>query len=137
MQIEIVQNNIQYSQIQGSSERKLSDFDLPSLISTMKNSNSWGKGELNALVLLKGPEEQIILTAIHDGTEIESFQSNDSVSFQIIKGQLKFHILKDSITIQKDQLITLREHIKYRLTTQEDTVFLLTVSNSTTRAAIN
>jgi len=137
MQIEIVQNNIQYSQIQGSSERKLSDFDLPSLISTMKNSNSWGKGELNALVLLKGPEEQIILTAIHDGTEIESFQSNDSVSFQIIKGQLKFHILKDSITIQKDQLITLREHIKYRLTTQEDTVFLLTVSNSTTRTAIN
>ena len=137
MQIEIVQNNIQYSQIQGSSERKLSDFDLPSLISTMKNSNSWGKGELNALVLLKGPEEQIILTAIHDGTEIESFQSNDSVSFQIIKGQLKFHILKDSITIQKDQLITLREHIKYRLTTQEDTVFLLTVSNSTTRTVIN
>ena len=137
MQIEIVQNNIQYSQIQGSSERKLSDFDLPSLISTMKNSNSWGKGELNALVLLKGPEEQIILTAIHDGTEIESFQSNDSVSFQIIKGHLKFHILKDSITIQKDQLITLREHIKYRLTTQEDTVFLLTVSNSTTRTVIN
>ena len=137
MQIEIVQNNIQYTQIQGSSERKLSDFDLPSLIATMKNSNSWGNGELNSLVLLKSSEEQIILTAIHEGTEIESFQSSDSVSFQIIKGQLKFHILKDSITIQKDQLITLREHIKYRLTTQEDTIFLLTVSNSTTRTAIN
>ena len=137
MQIEIVQNNIQYTQIQGSSERKLSDFDLPSLIVTMKNSNSWGNGELNSLVLLKSSEEQIILTAIHEGTEIESFQSSDSVSFQIIKGQLKFHILKDSITIQKDQLITLREHIKYRLTTQEDTIFLLTVSNSTTRTAIN
>jgi hypothetical protein len=137
MQIEIVQNNIQYTQCQGSPEGKLSDFDLPSLIRTMKNSNSWGNGELNALVLLKSPEEQIILTAIHEGTEIESFQSNESVSFQIIKGQLKFHVLKDSITIQKDQLITLREHIKYRLTTQEDTVFLLTVSNCTTMAATN
>ena len=137
MQIEIVQNNIQYTQIQGSSERKLSDFDLPSLIATMKNSNSWGNGELNSLVLLKSSEEQIILTAIHEGTEIESFQSSDSVSFQIIKGQLKFHILKDSITIQKDQLITLREHIKYRLTTQEDTIFLLTVSNGSTRSVTN
>jgi len=137
MQIEIVQDSIQYTDYQVSPDRKLSDYDLPSLIDTMKKSSSWGKGELNALVLLKSPEEQIILTAIHEGTEIESFQSNDSVSFQIIKGQLKFHILKDSITIQKDQLITLREHIKYRLTTQEDTVFLLTVSNGTTLAATN
>jgi hypothetical protein len=137
MQIEIVQSNIQYTQSQGSPDHKLSDFDLPLLIAAMKNSNSWGKGELNSMVLLKSPDEQIILTAIHEGTEIESFQSNDSVSFEIIKGQLKFHILKDSITIQKDQLITLREHIKYRLTTQEDTVFLLTVSNGTTMLATN
>ena len=86
---------------------------------------------------MKGPDEQIILAAMHEGTEIESFQSNASVSFQIIEGKLRFHILKDSVTIQKDQLMTLNEHIKYRLTTREETIFLLTISNGSTRAASN
>ncbi len=36
-----------------------------------------------------------------DGIEIESFQSNESVTFKIIEGKLKFHILKDSISIKQ------------------------------------
>jgi quercetin dioxygenase-like cupin family protein len=137
MQIEIVRNNIQYTQYYSAPERSLSDFDLKSRIATMKRSKSWEIGELNSLVLFKSPGEQIVLTAIHEGTEIESFQSNDSVSFQIIEGELKLHIMKDSITIQKGQLIKLKEHIKYRLTTREETIFLLTISNGIMEMAKN
>ncbi len=35
-----------------SSDSRLSGFDLPSLIETMKHSCTWTKGELNALILL-------------------------------------------------------------------------------------
>jgi hypothetical protein len=129
MEIEILQTSLQHQQYQQLSDCKLSDFDLPSLIATIKQSNSWANGELNALILRKGPDEQVILTAMHKGTEIESFQSNDSVSFQILEGNLNFHIKKDSITIQKDHFMTLKEHIKYRLTAMEETIFLLTISN--------
>jgi hypothetical protein len=128
MQIEILQSGIQLTQHQ-SSDHKLSDFDLQSLIAAMKGSYSWANGDLNALILLKDPDKQIILTAMHEGTEIESFQSNDSVSFQIIEGNLRFHVLEDSITLRKDQLMTLKEHINYRLTSEEKTIFLLTISN--------
>jgi quercetin dioxygenase-like cupin family protein len=120
-----------------SSNCTLLAFDLPSLIATMKQSFTWANGELNALILLKSPEKQIILTAMHAGTEIKSFQSNDSITFEIIEGRLRFHIRKDSITLNKGQLMTLDENIKYRLTTQEETVFLLTISNGTTRVANN
>ena len=120
-----------------SSDCKLSDFDLPTLVAEMKGSYSWANRELNAIILLKDPDKQIILTAIHEGTEIESFQSDDSVSFQIIEGNLRFHMLKDSITLKKDQLMTLKEHIKYRLTTREETIFLLTISKSITRMVKN
>jgi quercetin dioxygenase-like cupin family protein len=137
MQIETFQTSLQLNRYQISSDCNLSDFDLPSLIATMKESYSWANGELNSLILLKSPDEQILLTAMHEGTEIESFQSNDSVTFQIIEGKLKFHILKDSITIKKDQLMTLKEHIKYRLTSLEETIFLLTISNGITGAAGN
>ena len=107
----------------------LRTFDLPGLIKKMKNSHAWAKGELNAMILLKNPFKQIVLTALHEGTAINSFQSNDSITFQIIEGKLKFHTQEESVTLEKFQLLTLHENIKYSLTSKEETVFLLTIAN--------
>ncbi len=104
-------------------------IDLPVLIKNLKHSQTWAKGELNTIILLKNPDKQIILTALHEGTQINSFQSNDSVSFQIIEGKIKFHTQKESVDLNQGQLLTLHENIKYTVTTMEETVFLLTVSN--------
>ncbi len=120
-----------------SSDSRLSEFDLPSLIETMKHSCAWTNGELNALVLLNSPEKKVILTAMHKGTEILSFQSNDSISVQIIEGRLKFHVRRDSVTLNEGQLMTLDEHLKYRLSTEEETVFLLTISNTSSNPGSN
>jgi quercetin dioxygenase-like cupin family protein len=130
MVLESLNEIIPHAKDYKSSDCTLLGFNLPSLIATMKQSNTWAKGELNALILLKSPEKQIILTAVHVGTEIKSFQSNESITFQIIEGRLRFHIRKDILTLNEGQLMTLHENIKYRLTTQEETVFLLTISDS-------
>lgn len=138
MEIESLRTSfLQNNKDDRSDKCKLLAFDLPSLISKMRQNNDWANGELNSLVLLKSPGKQIILTVIHDGTEIESFQSDDSISFQVIEGKLRFHSRKDSVTLVKDQVMTLNEHIKYRLTTQEETIFLLTISNGITKPAKN
>jgi quercetin dioxygenase-like cupin family protein len=137
MEIETLKAKLPLTKNKRSSDCTLLGFNLPSLIATMKQSYTWANGELNALTLLKSPKKQIILTAMHEGTEIKSFQSDDSITFQIIEGKLRFHIRKDSITLNEGQLMTLDENIKYSLTTQEETVFLLTISNGITRAANN
>ena len=116
---------------------KFFTFDIPTLIENMKNSHSWGKGDLNAMVLLKSPEKQIVLTALHEGTEISSFQANDSITFQIIEGELKFNTSKESVTLAKGQLLTLHENIKYRLKSTEETVFLLTIFSRAMQQARN
>jgi quercetin dioxygenase-like cupin family protein len=134
MEIETLRNTLHHAKNVRSSGCSLLAFDLPSLIMTMKQSYTWANGELNALILLKSPEKQIILTAIHEGTEIKSVQADDSVTFQIIEGKLKFHIRKDTVTLNEGQLMTLDEKIKYSLSTQEETVFLLTISNNIARA---
>jgi quercetin dioxygenase-like cupin family protein len=115
----------------------LQKYDLPTLIVKMKNSYTWAQGELKAMILMKNPYKQIVLTALHEGTAINSFQSNDSITFQIIEGKLKFHTHKESVTLEKGQLLTLHEHIKYNLTTQEETVFLLTIANRILQPAEN
>jgi len=120
-----------------SHNASLLTFDLPDLIESMKNSHSWTKGELNTMILLKSPERQIVLTALHEGTEIESFQSNDSITFQIIEGKLKLHTRKESVTLEKGQLLTLHDNIKYSLISKEETVFLLTIANGILQPAEN
>jgi quercetin dioxygenase-like cupin family protein len=106
-------------------------FDLPALIKNMKHSHTWKRGGLNAMILMKGPDRQIVLTVMHGGTEIKSFQANDSITFQIIEGKMKFQGRKESVILDKGQFLTLHENIKYCLTTKEETVFLLTIANST------
>jgi quercetin dioxygenase-like cupin family protein len=104
-------------------------FDLPALIYNMKQSHTWTKGKLNTMILLKRPDNQIVLTAMHEGTEIRSFQSNYSITFQIIEGKLKFHTQKESVTLDRGQLLIMHDNIKYRLKSNEETVFLLTIAS--------
>ena len=115
----------------------LRTFDLPTLIEKMKRENTWAKGGLNAKILVNRPYKQIVLTALHKGTEINSFQSNDSITIQIIEGKLKFHSQKDSIILEKDQILTLQENIEYSLITKAETVLLLTIAKHTLQPSAN
>lgn len=105
------------------------NFDLASLVEKMKHKQTSSDGELNATILLKSPNKQIVLTALHKGIVIDSFQVNDSITFQIIEGKLGLHARNESVTLNKGQLLTLHEKIKYSLTSKEDTVLLLTIAS--------
>jgi quercetin dioxygenase-like cupin family protein len=130
-----VNYNIQKDYMSGSPS--LSMFDLPTLIEKMKNNQSWVNGDLHSLVLLKTPNKQIVLTAMHDGTAIQSFQSSDSITFQIIEGKLIFHTHRESVILGKGELLTLHENMKYSLTTNEETVLLLTIASGVLRLSEN
>ncbi len=137
MEIEPLKSETSPSKDKSSPEGSLLSYDLPLLIDTMKQSYTWANGELNALILLRNNDKKIVLTAIHAGTEIMSFQSDDSVTVQIIEGRLMFYIRKDTIILQKGQLMTIDKNINYRMKSQEETVFLLTISNTGSKHTIN
>ena len=107
----------------------LKQFDLPSLIEKMKDSRSWKNGELKTLTLLNAPGRQIVLTALHEGTEVDSFQTCHSITFQIVEGRILFRTSKKSQFIDEGQTLTLYENIKYSFTASEETVVLLTLAN--------
>jgi quercetin dioxygenase-like cupin family protein len=112
-------------------------YDLPVLIEQMKKSRNWAHGDLRAMILLRIPDKQIILTAIHKETEIKSYQSSDSVSIQIIEGKLKFKTRRKTEILSEGQTLTLYENTKYSLTSKTDTVILLTILESKPEQAEN
>jgi quercetin dioxygenase-like cupin family protein len=129
MEIITLKNNMPIFKDNVSLNSSLLTFDLPTLIEKIKYKPSWTKEGLSTMILLKSPSRQILLTALDKGTEIQSFQSKDSVTIQIIQGKLKFNTRKESVILGKGQMLTLHEKIKYNLSTREETVFLLTILN--------
>jgi len=105
-------------------------YDLPELIKNMKNTSGWKNGELAATVLLNSPDKQIVLTLLHDDTEVNSFQSGDSLTLQMIEGKIKLITPAKTVILNYDQLLTLNDKTKFRLTSLEESVLLFTFSRT-------
>ena len=110
--------------------------DLTGLIRNMKLSNAWARGDLNSMILVKNTERNVMLVALHEGTEIVSYQSNDSITFQIIEGKMEVNTGKTSEAIGLGQVLTLNDKVKYRLTTCEETVMLMSIAKDSARNAL-
>ena len=131
MEIETSGSASAFSERSRSNKTALKQFDLPSLIGNMKDAKSWKKGELKTVILLNVPGRQIVLTALHEGTEVDSFQTCDSLTLQIVEGRILFRTGSDSKFLDAGQILTLNDNIKYSFTAREETVVLLTLANCT------
>jgi len=106
------------------------NFDIPSLIETLKQDPSWSRRELSTLILLKSPVKNIVLTLLPAGIEIKSVQLNDTITYQVLEGKLKFQICNESVVLGKGELLKLNEKTKYQFDSLEESAFLLTSENS-------
>lgn len=106
------------------------NFDIPSLIETLKKDPSWSKKELSTMVLLKSPVKNIVLTLLPAGIEIRSVQLNDTITYQVLEGKLKFHIRNESVLLGKGESLMLNEKTKYQFDSIEESAFLLTSENT-------
>ena len=105
----------------------LNTFNLLTLIEKMNYKSTLLNGDLHSMVLLDRPEKQIVLTIFNKGTEINSFQSNEQMILQVIWGKLRFHSHEESLNLSSGELLTIQNKKPYILTTDEKTVFLLTL----------
>ena len=111
------------------SNKSFININIPSVINKLKHYYLAIDEDLNSRILLKSPAKKIVLTLAHKGIEIKSFQSDDSLTCQIIEGKVRFQTRKKTVMLNKGEHLTLNEKIKYSLTTAEDTTFLLTIAN--------
>jgi len=105
------------------------NFDIPTLLETLKKESSWTKKELRSMVLLKSPVKNIVLTLLPAGIEINSIQLNDTIMYKVLEGRLKFRIRNELVILDKGEQIMLNERTKYQVESLEESVFLLTSEN--------
>jgi quercetin dioxygenase-like cupin family protein len=105
------------------------NFDLEGMIAIMKLDKKWKTGEMNMMVLLRNPNNKIVLTILHENTEIQSSQVNDSITFQVIDGKLKLNFLEESCTLHKGDILTLNEKTSYNIYSIEESTLLMTLAS--------
>ncbi len=133
METETMHTGLTFSKVGTLSPFVFQNIDLHSLIRNLKNSPAWEMGEISPMVLSRNPGSNVVIAAMHEGTEIVSFQSNDSVSFQIIEGRVRFNTMNNSLTLEKGYFLKLSEKTKYKLTTSKETVLLLSIEKNNVR----
>lgn len=105
---------------------------LPGLMDSIDNlmDNLREKEGISSKILLHTPRKQIVLTSLYKGVEVYSFQSKDSVTFQIIEGLLRISAGGRCETLYRGQSLVLYEKIEYILKGLENTMFLITISDT-------
>ncbi len=109
----------------------LAKINLVDLINNMKSSLVASSKKLKSIILVNRSDNKTLITALLNKTEISSFQSDDSITIQLLEGKLRLHTRKESVILDKGNFITITEKVKYQLTSLEETVFLLTIANQT------
>ncbi|HEX2920148.1 MAG TPA: hypothetical protein VHO50_03180 [Bacteroidales bacterium] len=100
---------------------------LKKIISNLKAEKKWTDGELNSVILVNSSSYKVLLTVLHEGSEVITYQANDSITLQIIEGSLLLHLKEEKIALGEGEMITINEKVRYSFDAVEDTAFLLTL----------
>ena len=83
---------------------------------------------MNSMILLRNSSRSIVLVILHENTEINSDTIQNTVSIQVIEGQLRVHWQKADHDLGNGETITLNDS-KFRLDSVKETAFLMTVNS--------
>ena len=118
-------------------KNSMSMFDISSIIDELKDKQNESNTDIKTRVLLKNKGNQVLLAVMQDATEIDSYQANESITFQIIEGKVKINFRNDMVTLVKDQSFTIEENLNYKLTTKENSVMIITLTGDVFQMASN
>lgn len=105
-------------------------FDLPRIISKLKQEDIWKTGERDSVTLMKSQFMRIVLIALHEEMEINFQQSDNVISVQLIEGEVNLITEHQSALLTSGSLITLHEEMEHTLIAMKESFFLLTVAIS-------
>lgn len=96
----------------------------------LKHDKSWEEGEINSMILKKNEHRKEILLVMHNDTKIESFQRDQSITLNVIEGEIKFRTSKHLVHLYSGQFFTLSEKVKYTFHSIVESTILITIHNN-------
>jgi quercetin dioxygenase-like cupin family protein len=110
-------------------------FDLPVVLKRIKAEDTWRSSSRNAMTLMKGRGQRIVLIAMHGKTETPMHSTDGQLSLQVLEGTLRVRTDTQAVTLRTGELLALHAEIPHALKAMEESAFLLTLSTEATHPA--
>jgi quercetin dioxygenase-like cupin family protein len=98
------------------------------MLKRIKAEDTWRSSSRNAMTLMKGRGQRIVLIAMHGKTEIPMHRADGQLILQVIEGSLRVHTDAQAITLGKGELLALHAEIPHAIEAMRESAFLLTLS---------
>lgn len=123
----------------GGTERPLDapllTFDIPALLTQMKQEGTWQTGSRNGVTLLKTEGLRVVLVAMHAGTEIPVHRAEGLIAVEVVEGRLVFRAGSRDVPLGKGHLLTLQPGIAHGVRAMDECAFLLTIASEAAHPA--
>lgn len=106
----------------------LLNFNLPSIITQLKQEESWGKSGRSARTLHKAAGMRLVLNVMKAGTEIKPHQASGPITVQCLEGHIHFSTAESTVNLRPGDMLTLDAHIRHSVEAIEEAAFLLTIA---------
>jgi quercetin dioxygenase-like cupin family protein len=116
------------SQAERSLDRPVMTLDLPAILGSMKQEETWRTARRNAMTLVKQPIFRIVLVALRAGAEIGAHETEGPVTVHAIEGRLTIDVGADEFALSAGQLLILSPGLRHSMHAQDDAAFLLTLT---------
>jgi quercetin dioxygenase-like cupin family protein len=105
----------------------LVSIDLPIFMEQIKKETPWKDSKRNAITVFKTNGLRIVLIALHKGSEMARHIADGIISVQVLEGQLQFNTDRQSLELNKGQMLALHERIPHSVKAIQESIFLLTL----------
>lgn len=100
-------------------------------IINIKRGFAYRNGDLGYRVLQRDADKNILVIAMHSGTEFESTQIDSLLTINVIEGKIRIKNKMRNAKISVGKSLTLSEKGYYLLECMEESIILLETSNNT------
>jgi quercetin dioxygenase-like cupin family protein len=105
--------------------------DVSNEAATLLDEPEWTSGDRNSRTIATSDRLRITLTALRQGAELGSQESNDTLAVQVLRGRLELEIDDMDVELSEGRLATVEEPRNWRLRATTDALVLLTVGLAT------
>ncbi len=121
---------LKFANMENYTETNINFSQIDDAISHIKQGRNWQSGDLGFNILQQNSENNVLIIAMHDNSEFESFQANNSILIKVIHGKVRFHLKDKTTLIESGQSIALNEKVHYLIEAIEESIFMLITFNS-------
>lgn len=105
----------------------LVEIDLNKFIAQLKQETTWADSDRNSITVFKSDDMTIVLIGMHAKAELKTHTAKGHISVQVLDGEIKFTAEQQTVSMEKGQMISLRENIPHSVLAIKESFFLLTM----------